>query len=201
MKSAPSPLRDARLGELLLWCVPALVAGAFLRLLIEIRMPYGYVQFDSADFLLTPFKLLAKHAYAIDSKKAFFTPTFFTIPFLLHIPALLFIPIVQNLMGLVEVVIAGALIRHWLPLWRWIIIPATLLIAISPWQLWYEHTLMGEANYVFFLFLIALLGTHWARRPTWTNFAWFALSLFFLCGTRAEGKVMILFGLALIPIV
>jgi len=201
MKSAPSPFRDARLGELLLWCAPALVAGAFLRLLIEIRMPYGYVQFDSADFLVTPFKLLANHAYSIDSKKAFFTPTFFTIPFLLHIPALLFIPIVQHLMGLVEVVIAGALIRDWLPLWRWIIIPATILIAISPWQLWYEHTLMGEANYVFFLFLIALLGTNWARHTTWANFAWFALSLFFICGTRAEGKLLILFGLALVPIV
>ena len=60
---------------------------------------------------------------------------------------------------------------------------------------------MGEANYVFFLFLVALLGTHWAQRPTWTTFAWFALSLFCICGTRAEGKIMFLFGFALIPLV
>jgi hypothetical protein len=200
MKSATSSLRDARLGELLLWCAPALAAGAALRLLMEIRMPYGYIQFDSADFLVTPFRLLAEHSYYIDSKKAFFTPTFFTIPFYLHIPALLFIPIAQHLMGLVEVVIAGALIRLWFPVWRWIIIPATMLIAVSPWQLWYEHTLMGEANYVFFLFLVAWLGTLWARRPSWLGFAFFALSLFCICGTRAEGKIMILFGFALIPI-
>jgi hypothetical protein len=201
MKSATSFFRDARVGELLLWCAPALLAGGFLRLLMEIRMPYGYVQFDSGDFLLTPFRLLANHHYVIDSKKAFLTPTFFTIPFLLHIPALIFIPIAQHLMGLIEVVFAGALIRLWFPLWRWIIIPATVLIAVSPWQLWYEHTLMGEANYVFFLFLLALLGTNWAQRPTWVNFGWFALSLFCISGTRAEGKIMLLFGVALIPLV
>jgi hypothetical protein len=193
--------RDPRLRELLLWCAPALLVGAALRLFMEMRMPYGYIQFDSADFLLTPFHLLADHHYVIDSKKAFLTPTFFAIPFFLHIPALLFIPIVQHVMGLLEVVIAGALMRLWFPLWRWIIIPATLLIAASPWQLWYEQTLMGEANYVFFLFLIAWLGTHWALKPTWWRFAAFALGLFGICGTRAEGKIMILFGFALIPIV
>jgi hypothetical protein len=201
MKSATSFSGDARLRELLLWCVPALLAGAGLRLFMEIRMPYGYVQFDSGDFLVTPFRLLSAHSYYIDSKKAFLTPTFFTIPFLLHIPALLFIPIAQHLMGLIEVVFAGALIRCWFPLWRWIIIPATLLIAVSPWQLWYEQTLMGEANYVFFLFLVGLLGTLWARRPTWLNFAWFALSLFCICGTRAEGKIMLIFGFALCGLV
>jgi len=193
--------RDPRLRELLLWCTPALLVGGVLRLFMEIRMPYGYIQFDSADFLLTPYRLLADHHYVIDSKKAFLTPTFFTIPFLLHIPALLFIPIVQHLMGLLEVVIAGALMRLWFPLWRWIIVPATVLIAASPWQLWYEQTLMGEANYVFFLFLIAWLGTHWALKPSWGWFAAFALALFCICGTRAEGKIMILFGFALIPIV
>jgi hypothetical protein len=193
--------RDPRLRELLLWCAPALLVGTILRIFMEMRMPYGYIQFDSADFLLTPYRLLADHHYVIDSKKAFLTPTFYTIPFLLHIPALLFIPIVQHLMGLLEVVIAGALIRLWLPLWRWIIIPATLLIAASPWQLWYEQTLMGEANYVFFLFLIAWLGTHWALKPAWGNFTAFALALFCTCGTRAEGKIMILFGFALVAIV
>ena len=201
MKFANSSFRDARLGQLLLWCAPALLAGVALRVFIEVRMPYGYVQFDTADFLVTPFRLLSKHQYYIDPKKAFLTPTFFTIPFLLHIPALLFIPIAQHVMGLIEVAIAGALVRLWMPLWRWIIIPATMLIAVSPWQLWYEQTLMGEANYVFFLFLVAWLGTLWARRPTWLNFTWFALALFCICGTRAEGKIMLLFGIALIPLV
>jgi hypothetical protein len=45
-----------------------------------------------------------------------------------------------------------------------------------------------------------VLGSHWARRPTWLNFAWFALSLFCICGTRAEGKVMMIFGIALVPV-
>jgi hypothetical protein len=201
MKPVPSFFRDARLREILLWCAPALIAGAALRLFMEMRMPYGYIQFDTADFLVTPFRLLSDHHYIIDSKKAFLTRTFFSIPFFLRIPALLFIPITQHLMGLIEVILAGALIRLWFPLWRWIIIPATLLIGVSPWQLWYEHTLMGEANYVFFLFLVALTGTLWARRPTRGNFAWFALSLFCICGTRAEGKMMLLFGFALIPLV
>jgi len=200
MKSATSFLRDARLRQLLFWCAPALLAGAAIRLFLEIRMPYGYIQYDTADFLLTPYRLLSDHHYVIHSKKAFFTPTFFSIPFLLHIPALLVIPIVQHLMGLIEVILAGAIIRAWFPLWRWIIIPATLLIALSPWQLWYEQTLMGEANYVFFLVLVALLGALWAARPTWFRFAMLALALFCISGTRAEGKIMLLYGFALIPI-
>ena len=133
-------------------------------------MPYGYVQYDSADFLLTPFRWLADHHYVIHSKKAFLSPTFFTLPFVLHIPALLFIPVAQHLMGLLEVFCAGLLVRLWFPMWRWIIVPATVLVAASPWQLWYEHTLMGEANYVFFLFVVAVAGTLWARRPTRVGF-------------------------------
>ena len=53
--------RDPRLRELLLWCAPALLVGAVLRLFMEMRMPYGYIQFDTADFLLTPYRLLADH--------------------------------------------------------------------------------------------------------------------------------------------
>src|SRR5271166_1024358 len=184
--------------EILLWCLPALLLGLTLRVAMEITMPYGYIQYDTADFLLTPFKLLKEHHYVVHPKKAFFSPTFFTVPFLLHIPALIFIPAVQHLMGLLEVIFAGALIRLWFPFWRWIIVPATLLISASPWQLWYEQTLMGEANYAFFLFATALSGSWWALRPTRWRFAGFLISLFLISGTRAEGKIIVLFGVALI---
>jgi len=187
--------------EVLLWCLPALLVGLALRVAMEISLPYGYIAFDTADFLLTPFKFLTKHHYVIHPKKAFLSPLFFTIPFLLHIPALIFIPTAQHLMALLEVVLAGALIRLWFPFWRWIILPATLLIAAYPWQLWYEQTLMGEANYVFFLFLVALTGTWWAARPNGWRLAAFALTLFLISGTRAEGKLILLYGAALVPLV
>ena len=201
MKSPPPFFRDPAFRDAWLWCLPALILGLALRAALEWAMPYGYIQYDSADFLVTPYRWLLDHHYVIHSKKAFLSPTFFTLPFLLHVPALVFIPLAQHVAGLLEVFCAGALVRLWFPFWRWIIVPATALIAASPWQLWYEHTLMGEANYVFFLFLVALLGTLWARRPTAWNFAAFLLALFLLCGTRAEGKIVLLFGLALIPLV
>jgi len=199
MKLSFSFPREVR--EVLLWCLPALIIGLALRMAMQIAMPYGYIQYDTADFLLTPFRYLSRHRFMVHPKKAFLSPVFFTIPFLLHIPALFFIPIAQHIMGLIEILCAGALVRLWFPLWRWIIIPATLLVGIYPWQLWYEQTLMGEANYVFFLFVVALAGTWWAARPTWWRFAAFLASLFCVCGTRAEGKIIISFAIALIPLV
>jgi hypothetical protein len=164
-------------------------------------MPYGFFQYDTPDFLTTPYHFLWKHHLVIHPKKAFFTPLFFTIPFLLHIPALIFIPLAQHFMGLLGVVFAGGLVQLWFKRWRWFIIPVTVLVAANPFAIWYEKTLMGEANFLFFTLLLALLGTLWVKNPSRANFVLLVLGLFFTAGTRGEAKLFYVLGMILVPLV
>ncbi len=187
--------------EMLLWCAPALAVGFFLRALLTWALPYGYIQFDSIDFLETPYYLIAKHQWVVQSKRSFLVPLTYTFPFLLHLPALIFIPLGQHFLGLVQIVMTGAIVRFWFAKWRWFLIPVTLMIAISPWLLWYEHALMGEAEYVFLLIAVAFTGTLWARDPRPKRFALFWLALFLCASSRGEGKLFLLFGVLVVPLV
>ena len=170
-----------------------------MRVALMAQLHYGYIQYDTGDFLTTSWQLLAHKHLVIHPKKSFLTPIFFSLFFFLPGRALVTIPLAQHLLGLSEIVLAGALVRFWFAKWRWFIIPITLLVTANPWNLWYEHTLMGEANYLFFLFVTALAGTFWAMRPGKGTFTLFLVSLFLLSGTRAEGMIFFGFGLLLVP--
>ncbi|MEA3187707.1 MAG: hypothetical protein QOD99_1537 [Chthoniobacter sp.] len=187
--------------EVLLWSAPALAVGFFLRAWLTWALPYGYLQFDSIDFLETPYYLLDAHKWVVNSKRSFLVPLTFTIPFYLHIPALLFIPLLQHFLGLVQIAFAGALVRFWFAKWQWFIVPVTLLVAISPWNLWFEHALMGEAQYLFLLFASALTGTLWARKPVWQRFVLFWFTAFLAACSRGEGKLFLVFPIVLVVFV
>ncbi|MEI9895934.1 MAG: hypothetical protein WDN28_19190 [Chthoniobacter sp.] len=151
--------------EFLWFCVPALLLGLILRAVMTWQMPYGYMQFDSADFLFTICTYFERHHVVIHTKRTFLVPLLYTLPFILRLPALIFIPIAQHLSGLGVVLMSGALVRFWLASWRWVIIPVTLLLAANPVLLWYEHALMSESAYLFFVFALALAGTLFTSSP------------------------------------
>ena len=190
--------RDPRVRELLLFCLPALVAGLALRAVLTAQMPYGFFHDDTPDFLTTPEKMLAKHDFEIHPKKTFLVPFFFTVPFLLHVPALLFIPAVQHLLGLTLIVMIGLLCRLWFTHWKWFIVPATLVVAVNPAILWYEHVLMAESLYAFCTVLLAVAGTLYIRGPSRARLIFLLAALVLLAGARPEGKLMFGFGLLLV---
>ena len=192
--------RSAGCREVLLWCLPALVLGAIARLLLTIHFPYGYFQADTADFLVTPERLLLHHALVIHGKKAFLAPILFTIPFLLHIPALIVIPVIQHLAGLVATVAAGGLVRCWFRYWRWFIIPITTLYTLNPSLLWYEHALLAESHYLFCVTWLALAGTLLVLKPTTRRLVWLIVILFLTAGSRPEGKLFVAFGLGVVAL-
>src|SRR5438093_5545398 len=99
--------------EILIWSAPALAVASFLRALLTWQLPYGYIQFDSIDFLETPYYLIKHHKYVIQAKRSFLTPVTFAIPFFLHVPALIAIPAAQHLLGLIQIAFVGALVRLW----------------------------------------------------------------------------------------
>src|SRR5271166_4518033 len=124
--------RSATFREVLLWCLPALALGGIARVALNIHFPYGYFQPDTPDFLETAERLVMHHELVIHGKKAFLAPICFAIPFLLHVPAMIVIPIVQHLAGLGATLIAGGIVRFWFRFWRWFIVPITLLYTLNP---------------------------------------------------------------------
>ncbi|MDR3402929.1 MAG: hypothetical protein P4L99_10570 [Chthoniobacter sp.] len=199
--AGPWSLRHPQTKEFLWWCAPALLLGLILRAVITWQMPYGYMQFDSADFLFTAATFFERHHVSIHSKRTFLVPLLYTIPFILHLPALIFIPIAQHLSGLGVVLMSGALVRLWLAPWRWVILPVTLLIAANPVLLWYEHALMSESAYLFFVFALALAGTLYTQQPTRRHFILVLVALFFTAAARPEGRLLLGFGFPLLVFV
>lgn len=186
--------------EFLAWCLPALVAGLVLRVVLTAHLPYAFYHDDASDFLHTADRLFHEHKLELHAKKTFLVPILFTLPFFTGVPALLVIPAMQHLLGLGTVLLVGALCRLWLRFWRVAIVPLTMLAAINPFYLWYEHTLMAETVFIFVTLLVALAGTLYALARTWERFAFLAVALVLEAGTRPEGKLIFGFGLFLVAI-
>ncbi len=193
--------KDATFRQVLVYCIPALAVGIALRIALTAQMPWGYVQYDSAEYLETPYHLLKNWSFFVDGKRGFLVPLLFTIPFLLHIPALIAIPLGQHLLGLAAIVMSGVLTRLWFRRWRWFIIPVTLYVAANPSMLWYEQTIMGESEFLFALIFLAMAGTLWARRPSRGRFILLLCALVCAAGARPEGRLFFAFGLLLAALV
>jgi len=129
-----SPIDSALafLREILPWCLPGLLSGTIVRVLLIAHFPYGYVHPDSADFLLTADRYLNHHRFVLHGKKAFLGPVLFLLPMIVRLPSLLVVPWAQHLFGLVCTLMIGALVRCWTTFWKWWIIPATVLAGINP---------------------------------------------------------------------
>ncbi len=194
LESAWTP--DVRLALLL--CLPAAVIAVGLRLWLLYYMPGAFVHGDTAQILVTPAKLLEQGVFLIHPKKTFLTPILYSIPALLHLPIVYFTAIVQHVFGVLLVFVVGLLAMTWLSSWRLWLIPLTVLIAIDPVLLWYEHALVPESLMVFGVVLVALAGTLFYRLPNRYTISLFFLSLLFVAGARPEGRYFCLFAIVLI---
>ena len=190
-------LTDARLHEFLWYCVPGVAVALVVRAWLTASMPYAQFHYDTPDFLQTPYELLCNHRFSLHNKKTFLTPLLYTLPFLFRVPAMLAIPAGQHLLGAALVLMTGALCRLWCVFWRWMIVPLTVLMALHPALLWFEHTLLAETHYLFCVVALALAGTVFARWPGWETFAYLLAALFFTAGARPEGRLFLAFGVLL----
>jgi hypothetical protein len=198
VNDCPAALRrffaDPRLHEFLWFCVPGVTAGLIVRAWLTLAMPYGYYHPDTHDFMTTVYYLQVHHHFAVHGKTTFLTPVLYTIPFLLHIPALLLIPLGQHMRGLLLILMIGALARLWFTFWRWLIIPLTVLAAVQPAMLFWEHTLMSESGFVFCAVALALAGTCYALWPSWGTFSGVLTAMFFVAAARPEGNLLLATG-------
>jgi hypothetical protein len=95
----------------------------------------------------------------------------------------------------------GELVRLWTTLWKLWIIPATVLAALNPAMLWYEHTLISEFQYLWCVTALLLAGTACALRPGRGRFAGLLGALLLTAGSRPEGKLYVCFCLLLVLLI
>ena len=182
----------------LLLSLPGVAVAALLRLWLLCYMPAAFVHDDTFHILQTPAALLEGEGFILHPKKTFLAPLLYSIPALLHIPILYFISVVQHLFGVLLVLLIGLLAYAWFTSWRLWIVPLTVLIAINPVLLWYEHTALPESLAVFGTVAVALTGTLYWKQPDRNTLALFFFALIFAAGARPEGRLLSLFAVALV---
>ncbi|HVE16545.1 MAG TPA: hypothetical protein VNB29_07400, partial [Chthoniobacterales bacterium] len=175
-------------------CLPALIAAILLRGGLMAFMPAAFVHNDTSSIVETASDLLTRGVFDIDSKKTFLAPLLYCVPALLHIPILPFLAVVQHLLGLVTIILGGLLVYAWFGFWRWLIVPVTLLLAVDPVLLWYEHVALPETFAVFGVLLVAFASTAFYQIPNRYTFAGLLLAVLFMAGARPEGRLFALFA-------
>lgn len=181
-----------------LFCLPAIFLAIIIRAYVLWHFPVAFTHDDTASSLETAHHLLAKAAFATEGKKTLLVPAIYCIPALLGIPIFAFAAVVQHALGVVLVLVCGLLVRAWFRHWRWLVMPVTLIIAIHPVLLWYEHVALAETYAVAAAAVVALVGWLFWRSPSRWTLAAFLMALFLIATARPEGNLFALFGLALV---
>lgn len=192
-RACPPDLRRA-----LLLCLPAALLAVLLRAFLLAFMPAAFVHNDTGAALETAERLLDHGAWVLDGKKTFLAPALACVPALFHVPVLPFLAVVQHLLGVLTVFGVGLLTFAWLQHWRGFIAPVTVLTALNPVLLWYEHTALAEPLAIFGVVFFALAGTAFWRHPGRTSFAALLVSYLWLAGARPEGRLFGAFVLVLV---
>lgn len=191
-------LRAPQLRLALRLCLPAVVIGIVLRAVVLFHMPFAFVHNDTADLVETPEVLLTKAGLHIEGKKTFLVPFVYCVPALLHLPILGFLAVFQHLLGIANILLCGLLTFCWLRCWKWLIVPITILMALQPVLLWYEHAALAEIYAITGLLLVALCATLFARQPNRYSLGMLLAALLFMAGARPEGQLFALFSIVLV---
>jgi hypothetical protein len=133
-------IRDA-----LVWSVPALLAGAFVRLILLASQPFAYWGSDSSSYFWFAQRLLTEGAISLPAKRQLLYPIFLVPVAALPGATLVWLAWLQHALGLATVAVVGYCVRKIFVGWKLWIIPCTVLYSVLPVLVWYEHELLGEA--------------------------------------------------------
>lgn len=191
-------MKAADLRDTIRLCLPAAILAILLRATLLACMPAAFVHNDTASIVETADKLVTRGVFAIEGKKTFLVPIVYSLPALVGLPILPFAAVIQHLLGVASVFTCGLLARLWFCNWRVLIVPLTLLVAIQPALLWYEHAALAETWAVFGALLVALAASVFQRIPNRYTLGFLFAALFLMAGARPEGRLFALFALVLV---
>ncbi len=187
--SAAVPVPESSHRVILQYCLPALLVGLALRIVLRAYMPRAFYSPDTNEFFAS---------HLIGGSRTFLPKLIYGAPGRLGIPFLPFVAIFQHLLGLVSILAAGYLAAKWLCNWRWWIVPLTILMAIQPTLLWYEHFALPDSTFALMVMLVCLAGFHFSEKPGSLSFGLLFGALFLAAGARQEGFLFLVFGVAVV---
>lgn len=183
------------LRQTLKWSVPALLIGAVLRLMLMSYSPYAYWGSDSKSYFSFANTLLGEGYISLDEKRRYLYPICMVPVTALPGAPLKWLAWLQHLVGLCSLLPLAYIVRKTMHLWKWWIIPVTILYTAIPLFLWYEHELLGEV-----LFFSALMWT-FAGWVAWVSekdtarsrrlFWWFFTPLAVFLLTKPSGRFLV----------
>lgn len=193
--------RNALDWRKVLWlCLPALVIGAALRVWLTRQVPLAYFNQDVLGFLETAIGLHTHDEFDVNRKRTVLVPVFYWLLSLTKLPLASIVPTIQHSLGCLIVAVFGLLGRVIFRSWKILIVMLTVLLAVDPNILFYEHDLMAELPFLFCVAMMTAAGAWYAiSRSLWSLIA--LLIFFFLAAiARPEGKLFVLFPLLLIAL-
>lgn len=197
--------RHPVLRDVLFWSIPALLAGAALRLILIYTSPYAFWGADSRSFMGFANGVLTDGYWSINEKRRYLYPIFLLPISLLPGGTLRWLAWIQAGLGIASIFPLAYMVRRVLVGWKIWIIPVTVLYAGMPVFMWFEHELIAES--VFYQCMVWTMGgwVAWvvqkdsrrARLLWW----WFWVPLAIMVLSKPSSKMLwpgIVIGLALV---
>ncbi len=172
------------------WLLPALLVGVILRALLMLESPYAFVHVDTVDLLTTAERVFEGRPPTIHGKKTFLVPLIYTLIALLPMSALPVIAGLQHFLGLLSVCAVGLCARILFVRWRLWCLALSLVMAVHPAFLWYEHCAMPESWAVLGICLSAFGICWYVREPKRLSLLAAAGGLVLFAASRPEGQLL-----------
>src|SRR5450432_1625580 len=189
-------------AKLLLWCIPALIACSILRLWLMQGWSGGfYYGPDSSTYWHPVLRFYSGEKFQISPKRPWLYPTLMLLSHWGPKSPAYTAALMQHVFGLAGIIPLAAVLRHLTSRWRWWVIPCTMIYAVHPQLLYWEHVLIADSVFT----MVVLCGV-WAfcwfwRSPKWSLLA-LAFSLFFSAmAVRPPGRALWLCALPLLLLI
>lgn len=172
-----------------LWlCLPALVIGAVIRIWVLSAIPEGSYSADSASYFETTRKLLVKHEFIVAHKRRWLYPLVLIPTYFIPPSPVRVIPVIQHIVGLVTIFGIGWIVGHLTRL-RALWVPAvTVLFALWPRVLWYEHEILAEGLFLSAFVLLAALAVPAGSLKDRRRLMWFLLAAALMVSLKPHGR-------------
>jgi hypothetical protein len=172
-----------------LWlCLPALIVGAILRIWFLMAIPEGSYSADSSSFFEPTRRLVLKHTWDVSAKRRWLYPVLLVPTAFLPSSPVRIVPVVQHAMGLLTIFGVGWIVGN-LTKVRAVTVPAvTLLYAVWPRVLWYEHEVLAEAVFISAFVLMVALAVPAGALKDRRRLFWFLLAAGLVVSIRPHGR-------------
>ena len=190
--------RDA-FREVLVWCLPALLIGGWLRIELLNGWQAGlYFGPDSGSYWESVFRFTQGGDFDVSGKRPWLYPAIVWLASHGPISPAFSVALLQQFAAWLSIVALGALVRIVLPWWKWFIIPTTVLYAGQPEIIYWGHVLIADSFFISITVVIALVVALYWQQPSWHWLVAAMILIFLAMALRPVGRAL---WLTCIPLV